>query len=401
MPTSGLTPRQHRLIRTQLALIPSCVWAVHLWLLFWQQLPRPGNAERAHLVRDFLHFYTQGVIARLHDTHALYDIAAMAGVAARAMPETTQMFPPVYGPQVALLFRPLASLSYLSALYVWLAFTIVGTSVCLAVTWRRCPEPRPSAWVIAVLALGLPGLHFTLSFGQASVVGVAALTAIWLALRADRMFLAGLAVGLLAYKPQLGIVAAAVFVLRGEWNVVAGALASVAGQALVAAEYWGASVFSGYAHALRQLPHVFTAMEPDPQLSYSMRAVLVGLGLSPTTALVLSAGLSVVVVVAVVRSWHPDLPVERQYSGLIFATLLIDPHLYAYDLLLAAPAMTVATTLAWSRNQPISLWAIGVLYIAPILAALLPRPAVAIPVALAINLVLTLGLDSVNNVQVR
>ncbi|MFN7982041.1 MAG: glycosyltransferase family 87 protein [Vicinamibacterales bacterium] len=393
MPPQGLTPRQHRLIRTQLVLIPGYVWLVHLWVLFWHQLPGASHRD-AHVLRDFLHFYTQGLIARLHDSHALYDMEAMAAVARTALPEAaTQMYPPVYGPQVALLFLPFAHVSYLSGLYVWLALTVAVTCWCVFATWRSYSEPRLSPWVVFVLLLGFPGLHFTLSFGQASIVGLLALTWLWLALRGGRMVLAGLAVGVLAYKPQLGIVLAAVFVGRGEWRVVTGAVLSIVAQGTAAAVYWGPSIFLGYANALSRLPRAFSAMEPDAALAYSIRAVLTGFGLSSATAVALSAAISLAAIVVAVRAWQPTVAIERRYSGIVFVTLLIDPHLYAYDMLLAAPAMLLAAMSAWSEGRPLALWTLGALWTAPIVAATLSVPPAVMPALLALNAWLTLTLN--------
>ena len=373
---SGLTPDQHRFLRTQLALIPAYVWLVDMWRLFIRQLPLPSDATHAHLVRDFLHFYVQGVIAREHAGHALYDINEMAAVAERVLPGIPKhVFPPVYGPHVALLFQPLASLSYLHALYVWLAITCVGTLVCLFLVWRHCPGSTPQrAWVLGVLAIGVPGLHFTLSFAQASVIGVAALTWLWLALRSGRPFLAGVAVGLLAYKPQLGILPAMVFLWRREWWVVFGAIVSVGVQLVVAAAFWGVAIFRDYVEALQQLPAVLDAMEPDVHLAYSVRAVASEIGLSSSAAWLASGVLSAAVVVWVCWTWRASVPVERRYAGLVLGTLAINPHLYGYDLLLAAPAMLVAALHAWSAWDRPLLVALGCLYVAPVISGVTEGP---------------------------
>lgn len=374
--SSGLTPDQHRTLRTHLALIPVYVWIADMWRLFIRQLPVGSDPPHAHLVRDFLHFYVQGAIARAHASHALYDINEMAAVAERVLPGIPKhVFPPVYGPQVAVFFRPFASLSYLHALYVWLTITCVGTLVCLAIVWSRCTDRTTHRrWVLGVLALGAPGLYFTLSFAQASVIGLAALTWLWVALRAERPFLAGLAVGLLAYKPQLGVVAAVVFLWRREWWMVLGAATSVGVQAVVAAAYWGSAIFRGYVAALQTLPSVLDAMEPDVHLAYSLRAVLGEFGLSSSATFAVSVLVSVAVIVWVGVNWRPTVPLERRYSGLVLATLAINPHLYGYDLLLAAPAMLVAAAFAWATSDLWALTALGCLYVAPVLSTVTAGP---------------------------
>ena len=286
MPTAWLTrvlsTQQHRAIRMHLALIPVYVWLLYVWPVFFAQLPVRSTADQPHLVRDFLHFYVIGAITREHDAHALYNIDAMAAATERLLPGVPKnIFPPVYGPQVGMFFAPFARLDYLTALYVWLALTIAGTAACVYVVWRPSDLGRRSLWPVAVLALGMPGLHFALSFGQTSVLGLIGFTALWLALQSRRQFTAGLAVGALAYKPQLGLVVACVFIARREWRVVSGAVVAIAAQLLVAWAYWGASIFEGYARAIPRYLSLFGLMEPDPELAYSVRALLLTAPLPP------------------------------------------------------------------------------------------------------------------------
>ena len=381
-PAQGLSPGQHRTIRVHLALIPAYVWLFYVWPVFFAQLPVRPTADQPHLVRDFFHFYVVGTITREHDAHALYDIDAMAAVAERVLPGVPKnIVPPVYGPQVGLLFAPFSELDYLSALYVWLALTLVGTGVCVYLVWQSS-DVRRFPWPVAVFALGMPGLHFALSFGQTSVLGLACFTALWLALRRGHHVAAGVAVGALAYKPQLGLVVACVFILRREWRVVGGAVLAIAAQCLAAWAYWGTSIFEAYARAIPRYLSLFGAMEPDAQLAYSMRAVLLGLHLEPRWAVAASVSLSVVVIGFAVAAWRHEVPIDVRYVGLVFATLLIDPHLYGYDLLLAAPALLLAGDRAWRRRDQIGVVCVTALYSAPILTMLLPGPSVLTTLAL-------------------
>lgn len=371
-----LTPAQHAAIRRQLALIPLYVWIVYAWSLFALHLPVGPFATTSHVTRDFVHFYAQAVIAREHDAHALYDIDAMAAVVDRVVPLPVEnRFPPVYGPQVALLLLPLSLLSYVPAMMLWLGITIALYAACVIAVWRRQAALRQQKWLVTMLALGGVGLHFTLSFGQISPIGLACVTALWLALRRGRMFAAGLAVGALAYKPPLGIVAACVFVAAGEWRVVAGAVASIVAQIGAALAYWGPSVFGGYLSALRKLPAVMDAMEPDKDLMHSWRAMFVHLGLAGSTATALAIVTSGFTIAAIIVLWRRKGPLELRYAALIVATLMVNPHTYAYDLLLLAPALLVAwgwTSTGDAHDRTRIQWALGFLYVAPIVTIAAP-----------------------------
>ena len=81
-------------------------------------------------------------------------------------------------------------------------------------------------------------------------------TLAYLALRSNQPLLAGLAIGSLIFKPQLGLAAAVVFVFAREWRVVAGAV--VAGSIQLAAAWmlYGSEVMRTYFHALMHLGEV-------------------------------------------------------------------------------------------------------------------------------------------------
>ena len=61
------------------------------------------------------------------------------------------------------------------------------------------------------------------SHAQLSSLSLLLLSLALVALVRDRRFLAGVVIGLMVFKPQLGVVVALVMILAGEWRVVAGA----------------------------------------------------------------------------------------------------------------------------------------------------------------------------------
>ena len=339
----GLTAAQHAAIRQQLVLIPVYIWLGYMWWMFFTQLPIGTAGSQTHAARDFVHFYAQGAITREHDARSLYDIDAMAAVVDRVVPVRVDVhFPPVYGPQVGLLFAPLAALPYLHALWMWLGMTIVGSAACAYVVWRTCPHLRNQRWTVAILTMAAPGLHFALSFGQVPLLGLLCFTALWLSLRADVPFMAGVAVGALAYKPQLGVVAACVFVWTREWRVVSGACLAILTQAIAPLAYWGPAIFRGYLKAITALPQVINGMEPDKSLMHSWRGLLLHLGVPSTMALALTMVVSLLTIAVAVHGWRRAGDLRLRFTLLIVATLLVDSHLYAYDLLLLTPALLVA-----------------------------------------------------------
>jgi hypothetical protein len=344
-----LTPATHARIRLQLVLLPVYAWLFYGWMLL---LVRPPQHRP---VGDFAHFYTQGAVAFERNAHALYDRDEQAAIMTRLLPGTDLRFPTVYGPQVSVFFMPLTRIPYFGAVYAWLAFTLLAYAACGYALWRVCPRLRDRPWTIVVLLVAAPALHFVLSFEQVSALGLVCVTAAYLALRNDRLFLAGLAIGSLAYKPPLGLAAAAIFVLAGEWRIVVGAVTAAAAQLAIGCLYWGPSILRGYLAALLRLRDVALDMEPFRNHMHSWRAFFDLLGLPSRLALAAYVVASVFTLFVALRCWRARGPLALRYSVFLFATVLVDPHLYAYDLVLLIPAFLLLWD--WSlaeRDRPIS-----------------------------------------------
>ena len=76
---------------------------------------------------DFVQFYTLGHLASAHRIAAMYDAALFHQAQAELLPESArEIYPPVYPPQAAVLFAPMAGLSYQRALFIWSVITIAG-----------------------------------------------------------------------------------------------------------------------------------------------------------------------------------------------------------------------------------------------------------------------------------
>jgi hypothetical protein len=344
-----LTAAVHARIRLQLVLLPVYLWLFYGWMLLLVRLPY------IEPVRDFAHFYVLGVIAHERNPQALYDRDDQAEVLRRMIPGADLRFPPEYGPQVPLFFSPLARLSYMRALYVWLGLTLLTYAACCYAIWRVCPRLRDRPWTIGVLLVGAPALHFVLAFEQVSAIGLVCVTAAFLALRADRLFLAGVAIGSLAYKPPLGLAAAAIFVFAGEWRIVVGAVTAAAAQLSIGCLYWGPSILRGYVAALLRIPDVVSDTEASRNHMHSWRAFFDLLGLPSRVALAAYVVASVLTLVVAFKCWRARGPLALRYSVFLVATVLVDPHLYAYDLVLLTPAFL----LLWDwvlaeRDRPIS-----------------------------------------------
>jgi hypothetical protein len=317
------------------------VLAFVLWGLAALNTLTPGLRDRSGQVKgaDFVHFYVLGALVAEGHPDLLYDTQAQRLEQERLIPASHgTWFVPIYGPQTALLFAPLSRLPYLWAAAVWAVLTALVYGACVWIFWRDCPSLHARKRLVVLAAIAFPPFWSLISHGQTSVLALLCVTVGWLALRADRRWWAGLALGSLIIKPQLGVAIAVAMIARREWRVVGGALAAIAVQWGIAILVAGLTGFRAYLAMLLHARELAPLLEPKPFQLHSLRGFWTLLCPEPTVALALYLASSVVVVVLVVVLWRRSVPLEVRYSALLLATVLIAPHLTVYELTLLAPA---------------------------------------------------------------
>jgi hypothetical protein len=171
-------------------------------------------------------------------------------------------------------------------------------------------------------------------------------------LRDKREFLAGIALGCLIFKPQLGLAAAVLFVSLGAWRIVGGAIASASAQLLVGVLYYGMEPLRRWLHMLWNLGNVLPLLEPKPYQTHSLRtfwSMLIPWHGMAFGLYVLSA---ICVLWLTISVWRdPSKPLSLRYSSLLLATVLVAPHLTVYDLVILAPAILLLAD--WLVGQPV------------------------------------------------
>ena len=373
----SLKPAQARLIRIHVALIPVYGWLLLVWTAYAIDISPAGRLDRSGHIKghDFAHFYVLGEIANDHAADQLYSFTRQAERMDRLVPSYENRFAPIHGPQLSLLFAPLARLPYEMALIIWLAFTIAGYAACWFWLWRSSPALKPYGWVAIILAAGFPPFYLLIAFGQNSVLAVACVTAAYFALRARRPWLAGFALGMLVYKPAFGLALPFVLLYGREWRMVLGATMAVVLQLGVGALYYGVNSVSRYVEAVTHVGQIAGVLEPIPDQMQSLRSffsVLVPSSDVAFAAYVLSAA---VVIAIAAWCWRSTAALELRYSVLLLATILVDPHVNPYDLVAIIPVLVLVA--AWLISRPAAGWLPwALLYLCYYLPALSYLPAV-------------------------
>jgi len=345
-PESWLTAKRVR--------IHALLLAVCLWTVYAVDLSTPGLLDRNGLVKgtDFLHFYTLGTLALQGRGDLLYDMRAQAELVKKLVPEAPDsLYVSLYGPQVSLFFAPFARLPYGSALSAWLALNILIYAFCCYAVWKTCPHLQSSPWTVLALAIAFPGFFHLLAWGQTSGVALLCFTLAYLALQRNQKLLAGLAIGLLIFKPQLGLAAAVVFILAREWKVIAGALLAASIQLAAGFLHYGTNVMRTYGSALFHLRNVSSLLEPRLYQAHSVRSFWSLLLPWPGIVFVLYIVTAVAVLALAIRCWKSGAPLQVRYAALLLATVLVSPHLTVYDLVILAPAFMLMGDWALAHGE--------------------------------------------------
>jgi hypothetical protein len=335
-------------LRWHAAALAVCLWSAYLY-----DFSTAGLRDRNGLIKgtDFLHFYTLGALALRHQGEWLYGGQAQSRLAAQLVPGSAgTFFLPLYGPQVSLLFAPFAQLTYGWALLAWLELNVVIYFSCCYLVWKSCQNLQGDRWTVFVAAAGFPGFFHLLAWGQSSGLALVCFTGALLALRKNRPWLAGAAIGCLFFKPQLALASAVIFVLAGEGRVVLGAITSAAVQLIVAWAAYGTEVMRSYVAALWQVREVLPLLEPRPYQTHCLRTFWSMLIPWTPFAVALYFICAGGVLLIAIRSWKKQAALPLRYSLLLFATVLVSPHLTVYDLVILAPAFLLLAD--WITQYP-------------------------------------------------
>jgi hypothetical protein len=341
-----LNPRR---IRAQALVLALCLWGVCA-----VDYATPGLFDRAGNIKfqDFLQFYIPARLirdGRIRDgrikdgrTSQLYDqrvadnqMAAIIGKQDRVR------LPTVYGPQVGLFFVPLSWLSFPAAARIWVTISLLVFAGCIYLVGRSCAGLRVHSGIVAACAVAFPPLFHFFVRGQLSALVLTCFTAAFLAFRSDRMWLAGVALGFLVFKPQFLVAIPLVLLLAHAWKAFAGLVAAAGAQLAVTTMYFGPTVMRAYFDALWHVSRWIGSSELRlaPIQMHSLRSFWSLLIPWPEVALALYVLSSVAAIALAAATWKSSAPLALRFSALTLAAILVNPHLFVYDLLVLAPAL--------------------------------------------------------------
>jgi len=361
-----------RRLRAQGLVLALALWSIYSWVIATPGLrDRNGNLKGT----DFLHFYTLGSLAIAHRGEALYDMSAQAVLASQRVPAAAGIrYLPLYPPQVSVLFAPFARFSYPTALALWAVISGLIYAACCYGVWRVCSRLSGYRGTLALLAAAFPSFFHLIAWGQTSALALACFTVAFLCFRKRHEFVAGIALGLLIFKPQLALAGVILFLSLGSWRVIAGAIASSAIEMAAGVLYYGLAPLVAWFQTIWHVRQVGYALEPRPYQTHSLRTFWSMLIPWNSISLALYVISAIVVLAWTIQVWKRSQSWELRFSILLLATVLVSPHLTVYDLVILAPALLLLANWLLSQTEMRRWPKIGVLlylvYILPLVGFL-------------------------------
>jgi hypothetical protein len=280
---------------------------------------------------DFSNVYAAGVLTLKGRPGDAYDPALQHAAEKKVFGPATPFFGWHYPPFFLMAAAALATLPYAWALFAWMAVTIPAY---LAAVRAICPRPET-----LLVAAAFPAAFINLGHGQNGFLTAALLggALLWLDLRPA---VAGVLIGLLAYKPQFGLLIPLVLLVTGRWTVIASACATIAALAAVTSVLFGTSVwhaFAGSAEFSRVV--VLEAGATGWEKIQSIFSAVRNLGGSTQLAYAAQGAVMLALAVSLVWLWRSRAAHELKAAALALACLLATPYVLDYDLMVLAIAI--------------------------------------------------------------
>ena len=258
---------------------------------------------------------------------------------------------PFYGWHYPPFFLGLAAL--LATMPYWLALLVwQGTTLGLYLgSVRAILGARDSLWLLAALAF--PAVFINLGqahngFLTAALFG-AALTQL-----NTRPWLAGILFGLLAYKPQFGLLIPLVLIVGGHWRTIFAAAAIVALLAAAVTLAFGVDVWTAFLASTHFTRDV--VLEQGGTGWHKIQSVFSWVrmwGGGITLAYAMQAAVTATIAAALIWLWRSKAVYPLKAAALIVGCLLATPYSLDYDLMLLArplPSLPPTASIAASRR---------------------------------------------------
>jgi alpha-1,2-mannosyltransferase len=342
----------------------------------------PNDSLGRPLGTDFSNVYAAGTYVREGRPQAPFDPVLQFAREQEIFGTATPFYGWHYPPFFLFVAALLAFMPYVPALVAWQGASIGLYLLAIRAILVAPAEPlgygdgaRPGPTIAAIdplwllLALSFPAVFVNLGHGHNGLL-TAALFGAALVVLDRRPLLAGLLFGLLAYKPQFGVLIPVVLVATWRWRTVAAAVGTVSALAIVTTFAFGLSVWDAFiasTHFTR-----IVVLESGQTGWHKIQSVFAWVrmwGGSVPLAYVMQTAVTVALAAALIWLWRVRVDFSLKAAALIIAAILATPYSLDYDMTTLAPA--IAFLAAHGLRYGFAPWeksALAALWLAPLAA---------------------------------
>lgn len=314
---------------------------------------------------DFPAFYGAGSIVHEGEVDQLYDLDRQVDAQREILPGDPGVLYFAYPPPVAAGYSLLAGMPYVGAYVVHTALMLAALVAGLAVIRPLVPAPPVRPVVVVAVALTFVPLFMAVTLGQNSALVFLLVAASWRLSAEGRPSLAGVALGLLLFKPQYAVPLIGLHLLRGRWRTAAASGMVAAGWWIAGSVMLGADWVTGWVDQVGE----FTTLDAEVNGANAVSWLGIAehlLGVGSPMALALGSVLGLATAALLMSIWWrvPDHRLATPMAAASAGILLTSPHAMFYDAGLLA--ITVAGVWATGRVRLSGLvlagWVLGALH---------------------------------------
>ncbi|HSM40508.1 MAG TPA: glycosyltransferase family 87 protein [Afifellaceae bacterium] len=365
--TGGWLTAERLRVYVILLTAASLFGVVFLWLSGSGLLDSAGRP----IGTDFANPYSAGVMAQRGQPAAAYDYAThyreQQAIFAAALDDPGDL--PFYGwhypPVFFLAAAALAALPYIPALLVWLGSTFALYMAAMRTILARYGADGRTG---LLLAAAFPAVFVTIAHGQNAFLTAGCL-GLGLVLLDRRPFLAGLFIGLLCYKPHLGIVLPLVLLAGGYWRAFIAAGVTVAVLCLLTLVLFGVDPWTAFLESRTVTRTV--VLEQVGTGWYKIQSVfsaIRGLGGPVPLAYAVQGAVALAVLGSLAWIWRQGATRANMAAACV-GSALITPYILDYDMMVLAPAIALLALRGRERGfRPYEISLLAFCWLLPVLA---------------------------------
>ncbi|HEX4157725.1 MAG TPA: glycosyltransferase family 87 protein [Rhizomicrobium sp.] len=287
------------------------------------------------IASDFIAYWAAGLTALSGRAGAAYDIAAQHALQNSLSGPFPNYYYWNYPPPFFFVAALLGALPYTAGFFLWM--TTTGAAFALAI---RSIATRRLAIVVACAS---PAALINTFVGQGGFL-TAALLGAGLAVLPRRPLLAGMFFGLMAYKPQFGILIPFVLLAGGYWRAILSAGGTILVASAAAALAFGAASYLAFLHALPVISQTTLSFGGEGWSKIeSFYSIARFAGAGERAAWMVQGATILVCAAAAIWLWRRNVPYALKAAGLVVAAMLATPYLHEYDF----PMLLVAFAFLW------------------------------------------------------